>query len=171
MSGLPENMVAKKAIETIDLEDFFPAPGDVRGFDLKDMLFQGLVLKEKDFRAAVRDTDWSAYAGRVVHLHCSTDAIVPMWAFMLLAAQVEIAGGRAMVASSPAGAMEQVAVDAIQAMDVTPYEGKRVLVKGCGDLAKSSAVYVAITRVLAPVVRSLAYGEACSSVPIHKNAR
>lgn len=171
MSGLPENTVAKKAIETIDLEDFFPSRAQVTGFDLKDLLFKGLVLKEKDFRSAVRTTDWSAHADQVVHLYCSTDAIVPMWAYMLLTAQIESAGGRAVVADSAGAAMEQVAVEAIQAMDTAPYEGKRILVKGCGDLAKSSAVYVAITRRLGPIVRSLAYGEACSSVPIHKNPR
>lgn len=162
------NRVEKSGIITIDLEEFFPT-GDFAEFDLKDHLFQGLILREKDFREAIKNHDWSQYSGKTLLVYCSTDAIIPMWAYMLVAAAAaphvsDIFQGNA----NEYGHFAML--ENIRKLDVSPYMGKRVVLKGCGKRPIPAAAYVEMTRKLQPVVQSLMFGEPCSTVPVFKRS-
>lgn len=159
------NKVAESGIITLNLESFLP--NLVMPFDLKPFLFMELILKEKDFRAALLDHDWSQYRQAHVAIYCSADAIVPVWAYMLVAQylQPHVAS---LSMSEPEAAAVQLCLRNIEAMDVRPYVDQRVVIKGCGEIPIPDAAYSAITFKLRPVVKSLMYGEPCSTVPIFK---
>jgi hypothetical protein len=136
-------------------------------FDIKPFLFMEMILKEKDYRAALPLHDWQQYSGKHVAIQCSADAIVPVWAYMLAASHLEP------VASSVYFGTEQelkqsLIIGNINAIDKEEYRDKRVVIKGCGDIVIPEAAYVAITFHLRPVVKSLMYGEPCSTVPVYK---
>jgi hypothetical protein len=126
-----------------------------------------LILKEKDFRAALLAHDWSQYQQAHVAIYCSTDAIIPVWAYMLVAQylQPHVAS---LSMSTPEAAAVQLCLRNIETMDVQPYIDQRVVIKGCGEIPIPDAAYSAITFKLRPVVKSLMYGEPCSTVPIFK---
>ncbi len=163
------NRVAQSGLITINLEDYFP-PEEVVPFDLKDYLFKELLLKEKDFRAAVKAHDWSQYQDKVLAVFCSTDAIIPVWAYMLVT-----------VYATPyaAGIFQGTVEDyyrsayqrALGAIDPSNYEGERVIIKGCSDKPVPASAYVELTRRLRPHAKSIMYGEACSTVPLYKKPR
>ncbi len=160
------NRVANSSIITINLEDFFPS-GEIVSFDLKDYLFRELILREKDFREALKVHDWTQYEGKNLLVFCSTDAIIPVWAYMLVAVNAapyakEIFQGDA------DNFYKMTFLRAIDALDIPQYEGKRIVVKGCSDKPVPPAAYVEITRRLQPVVQSIMYGEPCSTVPLYK---
>lgn len=160
------NKVAESGIITLDLKDFYPAE-DLVVIDIKDYLFKGLILKEKEYRAALKETDWRPYAGKNIAFTNSTDAIIPMWAYMLLVSYLQP------VAKSIAFGNEKEVKQAwllenISRIDPGEYANKRVVIKGCGDLVLPEAAYIAITQKLRPVVRSLMFGEPCSTVPVYK---
>lgn len=160
------NRVANSSIITINLEDFFPA-GEVVAFDLKDYLFRELILREKDFREAIKAHDWAQYEGKNLLVFCSTDAIIPVWAYMLVA--VSAAPYAKEVFQGDADNFYKMTfLRAIDALDITQYEGKRIVVKGCSDKPVPPAAYVEITRLLQPVANSIMYGEPCSTVPLYK---
>jgi hypothetical protein len=160
------NRVAASGLINLNLEDLRPAV-PVTGLDIKDQLFMGLVLREKDFRAFVQACDWTQYAGQAVALYCSADAIVPTWAYMLLASR--LAGVAHCVAfAQPEVLAERLFLEALAAHDWAQYVGQRVVLKGCGEVPPS--LYVEATRRLTPVVRTLMFGEPCSTVPIYKAA-
>lgn len=166
MENVIVNKVAESAITTIDLEDFFPK-GETAVFDLKEYLFMGLILKEKDFRAALLALDWEQYRNKHVAITCSADAVIPMWAYMLVASNLqpvakEVAFGTADELTSA------ILLKNIQQVNGADYTDKRVVVKGCGDVAIPEKAYVAITAILRPYVKSIMYGEPCSTVPIFK---
>jgi len=160
------NKVAESGIVTLDLEAFYPK-GEIVVFDLKEYLFMGLILKEKDFRAALQTTDWTKYADKYVAITCTADAIIPMWANMLIASYLQP------VAKDIAFGNEQqlitnVIVKQLAQINTEEYEDKRVVVKGCGEISIPETAYVEITQKLRPVAKSIMYGEPCSTVPIYK---
>ena len=163
------NKVALSGIITINLEELYPQ-GERVLFDIKECLFQGLLLKEKDFRDFVKNEDWSKYRDQYVALICSTDAIVPTWAYMLLAIQLE-----PHVKKVVFGDLETIETvlynEILNKLDINDYKDARVVIKGCGNLPVPKAAYVEITRLLRPVAKSIMYGEACSMVPLYKQPK
>lgn len=160
------NKVAESGLITLDLELFYPKE-EILSFDLKDHLFMGLILKEKDFRASLQSTDWSVYAGKNVALFCSADAIIPLWAHMLVTSYLRPVA-KSVLSGTPEEARKQMFIDNIRAIDLAPFAGSRVVVKGCGDIQIGEYAFVEITSLLQPVVKSLMYGEPCSTVPVYK---
>ncbi len=161
------NKVAESGIVTLDLANYLPVYEDVVTFDIKPFLFREMILKEKDFRDAMKTHDWEQYKDKNVAIYCSADAIVPVWAYMLIAAYLQpFAAG--MYFGSAEELYKKLVTDAINTIDITEYTDKRVVLKGCGDKAVPEIAYVAATEKLRPVVKSLMYGEPCSTVPIYK---
>lgn len=163
------NRVANSGLITLNLEEFFPAE-EVMAFDLKDYLFMELILKEKDFRQALKAHDWTQYEGKNLAVFCSTDAIIPVWAYMLVAAYasphvVQIFQGNPETFYQVAF---QMALTRINGAD---YEQKRVVIKGCSNKPVPPSAYVELTRRLRPYAQSIMYGEPCSTVPIFKRPR
>lgn len=161
------NKVAESGLITIDLQQFIISDATIEIFDIKDYLFKELLLKEKDFRAAMLQLDWSKYQDKYVAVICSSDAIIPMWAYMLIANYLQnvaidfIFGDTALL-------KESVFIKQIESLNVDPYIDARIVVKGCGDNSINENGFLKITQKLKPVVRSLMYGEPCSTVPIYK---
>lgn len=163
------NKVANSGIITFNLEDYYH-DGERIVYDIKDNLFQGLALREKDFRAFVKEKDWSIYKDKNVAITCSVDAIVPTWAYMLLTSVLEPICNKVIFGSLDQ--LEQVLyLDAFSKIDWTEYENARVVIKGCGDKPVPVFAYAELTRLLKPYVRTLMYGEPCSTVPIYKKKR
>lgn len=162
------NRVAGSGLVTIDLEELYPA-GEIVPFDLKVYLFMEMILKEKDFREALKAHDWSIYTGKNLAVFCSADAIIPMWAYMLVASfAAPFAGDIAL--TTPEQFVETAFLKKIAAMDISVYEGKRIVVKGCSDKPVPPSAYLEMTRRLQPVARSIMFGEPCSTVPVYKKA-
>lgn len=163
---LIENKVANSGLITIDLETLRHAGKRVL-FDIKDWLFREMILKEKDLRDFVKNHDWSQYQSQNIAFYCSTDAIVPTWAYMLLASAVQPYANKYVF-----GNLEQLEIalynDAIAQLNPADYADKRIILKGCSQNELPIAAYVAMSNKLLPVVKSLMYGEACSNVPIYK---
>src|SRR4030095_1433118 len=160
------NRVAESNLVTIDLEKLYPTEEKL-AFDLKDYLFMGLVLKEKDFREALKKVRWENYNGKNVAVFCSADAIVPVWAYMLVGVYLAPVAKRYYFCHENE-LDDHIFQETISSLDVTEYQDKRLIIKGCGDKSISPSAYLAITRKLLPVARSLMYGEACSNVPLYK---
>ncbi|RYD87914.1 MAG: DUF2480 family protein [Sphingobacteriales bacterium] len=160
------NKVAASGLLTLDLEAYLPKEPIVV-FDLKEHLFMGLILKEKDFREALKAKDWSAFAGKHVAVLCSVDAIIPVWAYMLVTSYLQPVAGEVFVGSE-SELYKYLVLKNIDALAAADYEGQRVVVKGCGDVAIEPYAYAAITQKLLPVVKSVMYGEPCSTVPVYK---
>ena len=160
------NKVAESGLITLDLEVFYPK-GTIKTFDLKSYLFMELILKEKDFRAALQTTDWSVYQDAYVAITCSVDAIIPMWAYMLVASYLQPVA-KDVVFGDEQKLINNIFIKNLSSFDAAAYEDKRVVVKGCGDVAIPETAYVEITNRLRPFVKSIMYGEPCSTVPIFK---
>jgi Protein of unknown function (DUF2480) len=160
------NKVAESGLITLDLEEFYPKE-DIVAFDLKDYLFMGMILKEKDFRAALQGLTWGDYKEKHVALYCSAEAIIPLWAYMLVS--TNLSGiARKVFAGTQDEMRKQLFIEKIRAINADEYTDKRVVIKGCGDLEVGEFAYVEITNKLTPVVKSLMFGEACSAVPVYK---
>lgn len=163
------NKVAQSGIISIDLEEFYPA-GERILFDIKDLLFQELILKEKDFREFIKNEDWSKFKDKYVAITCSADAIVPTWAYMLLATQLEPFAKKVVFGNLEV--LETVLYDEILSkLNPNDYKDARVVIKGCGSMPVPIAAYVELTRILRPVAKSIMYGEPCSTVPLYKKAK
>lgn len=160
------NKVAESGIITLNLEEHYPK-GDIVVFDLKDHLFMGLILKEKDFRAALQATDWAQYQDKNVAVTCTADAIIPVWAYMLVASYLQPVA-KEIVFGDTANLVTAVLQKNIDAIDATCFADKRIVVKGCGDIKIPDSAYLAITAKLRPYAKSIMYGEPCSTVPIFK---
>ncbi len=160
------NRVAQSGLITLDLETFYPE-GEIIPFDLKDYLFMSLILKEKDFREALKTHDWAQYAGKNLAVFCSADAIIPMWAYMLVAASAA-PYARDVFQGTPEQYVEAAFLKKLAALDLSPYEGKRLVIKGCSDKPVPPSAYVEITRRLQPIALSIMFGEPCSTVPVYK---
>lgn len=163
------NRVANSSLTTIDLEVFYPT-GEIVPFDLKDYLFMGLILKEKDFRDALAAHDWSQYDGKNVAVFCSADAIIPMWAYMLVATYAA-PHARDIAQTTPDLYVETAFQKQLAALDLQAYEGKRLVIKGCSDKPVPPSAYLEITRRLQPIALSILFGEPCSTVPVYKKAK
>jgi hypothetical protein len=163
------NRVANSGLLTLDLEDFYPA-GEVVSFDLKDYLFMGLILKEKDFREALKNHDWSQYEGKNLAVFCSADAIIPMWAYMLVAASAA-PFARDIVQATPEQFVDMAFQKAIAQLDLSTYTNQRIVVKGCSDKPVPPSAYLEVTRRLQPVALSVMFGEPCSTVPVYKRSK
>ncbi len=163
------NRVATSGLVTIDLEEFYPA-GEIVAFDLKNYLFMELILKEKDFREALKNHDWAQYTGKNLAVYCSADAIIPMWAYMLVA--VHAAPYATDIAQCPPEAFAETAfLKKLATLDLSGYEGKRLVVKGCSDQPVPPAAYLDLTRRLQPIALSILFGEPCSTVPVYKKGK
>ncbi|GAA4311877.1 DUF2480 family protein [Nibribacter koreensis] len=163
------NRVANSGLVTINLEELLH-PGERVVYDIKDNLFHGLMLREKDFRAFVKEHDWSQYAGKNVAIICSTDAIVPTWAYMLLASKLQPFVNRYVFGDLDA--LEQALFqDAIASIDIEQYQDAKLVIKGCGHIPVPTYAYVEIMQKLLPVASSIMYGEPCSTVPIYKKPK
>ena len=163
------NKVAESSILTLNLEEYFPKE-EIVLFDLKEYLFMGLILKEKDFRETLKAMDWEQYRDRHVALTCSADAIIPVWAYMLVAA-----GLQPVAASVTMGDEKEVHkklyLEHLSTIPVNDYADQRVVIKGCGETPIPDYVYMELTRILRPVVKSIMYGEPCSTVPVFKKEK
>ncbi|NCI48315.1 DUF2480 family protein [Sediminibacterium roseum] len=166
MSEALVNKVAESGLISFDLEEYYPK-GEIRTFDLKDYLFMGLILKEKDFRAALLAIDWETYRDANVALTCSADAIIPMWAYMLVASYLQPVA-KTVVFGDEQKLISTLLLKNLDAVNGEEYTDKRVVVKGCGDLSIPETAYVEITNKLRPFAKSIMYGEPCSTVPIFK---
>ncbi|MES2064089.1 MAG: DUF2480 family protein [Bacteroidota bacterium] len=160
------NKVAQSGLVTLDPAQFY-APGERVVYDIKDNLFHGLMLREKDFREFVKTHNWAQYQDKNVAITCTADAIVPAWAYMLLANR--LAPYARQVVFGDAEILETVLfVKEVAALDVEQYRDQRVVIKGCGDIPVPVSAYVELTQKLTPVAKSLMFGEPCSTVPIYK---
>jgi len=160
------NKVVSSGLITFNLEDYFHK-GERLVYDIKDNLFHGLILKEQDFRAFIKEHDWQQYSGKNVAITCSADAIVPTWAYMLLANRMKPYANEVVFGSLET--LETILYTrALTSVDVNKFAGERVVIKGCADLEVPVSAYVEITALLTPVVKSIMYGEPCSTVPIYK---
>ena len=166
MSGEIVNKVANSALITIDLTDYAPKE-TIAILDVKDFLFEGIILKEKDFRNTLKEFDFSVYTDKIVALYCSSDAIVPMWAFMLLTSYLNNSASKIHFGTKEE-VFQKIFSDNIDAIDATEFENKKVIVKGCGQVPLTETLYIAITKKLQNTVSSLMFGEACSAVPVFK---
>lgn len=162
------NKVSQSGLLTINLEEMYDdAPRKL--IDIKEQLYMGLMLKEKEFREFIKANDWEIYRGSLVSVICSSDAIVPTWAYMLIANKLS-GVAKEFVFGSPAELESLLYVKKIDALDLAEYEGQRVVIKGCSDKPVPVSAYVYLTAKLTPVVKSIMYGEPCSTVPVYKKA-
>ncbi len=160
------NRVAKSVLVTIDLEEYYPS-GERILFDIKDWLYEGLVLREKEFRTLIDAHDWSIYKNQYIALHCTSNAIIPGWAYMLIRLQLS-------------GIAKQVVVGNLETLETTLYQkiianleldycaNKPVIIKGCSNKPVPQNAYLFLIDKLYPIAKSILYGEACSSVPLYK---
>ncbi|MEN9962949.1 MAG: hypothetical protein RL582_44 [Bacteroidota bacterium] len=169
MEEIIKNKVAESGIITVNLEDFFPAE-EVVLFDIKDYLFMGMILKEKDFRQAIKDLDLTLYQKKLVGVTCSVDAIVPVWAYMLIASALSSVSFDVVMGANEIEIRKKIQLRNIRKIETQHFTDKRVVIKGCGEEAVSEEAYLEITNVLKPVVKSLMYGEPCSTVPVFKKS-
>jgi hypothetical protein len=160
------NRVSNSSLVTFDLEAFYVA-GERVLLDIKDQLFQGLILREKDFREFIRSQDWSGYKGKYVAIVCSADAVVPTWAYMLLSIALQPFANEIVF-----GSLQQLEIELfkkqLQQVDWNEYKGAKVVVKGCSKVDVPVALYVDVAAKLRPVAASIMFGEPCSTVPIFK---
>ena len=163
------NRVAASSLVTINLEDYFPAD-EVLVFDLKDYLFREMILREKDFRQALKAHNWSTYADKHVVVTCSADAIVPVWAFMLVAAYATPVA-KSVFQGTETAFYEHFYRKTLAETDFSHCTDRPVVIKGCSNRPVPVAAYVALTQVLQSVARSVMYGEPCSTVPVWKRGR
>jgi Protein of unknown function (DUF2480) len=163
------NRVAQSGLVTINLEQFFPK-GEIAHFDLKGFLFMELILKEKDFREALKIHDWTQYEGKNLLVYCSADAIIPVWAYMLVATYAE-PFALDIFQGDEENFYKAYYFNSIAQLDASEYEGQRIVIKGCSDLPVPPAAYLELTKKLRPLAQSIMYGEPCSTVPIFKKAK
>lgn len=163
------NKVSQSGLITIDLEEYY-SPGERVLFDIRNFLYQGLILREKEFREFIKNKDWAEYKDKYVCLICSADAIVPTWAYMLLASHLEPFAKKVVF-----GDLETLETllynEVLSKINPDDYKDARIVVKGCGKLPVPKSAYVEIMRILRPVAKSIMYGEPCSTVPLYKKTK
>lgn len=168
MSEAIVNKVANSGLITLNLEEYLPKEEAVV-FDLKDHLFMGLILKEKDFRQALKTTDWAIYQAKNVAITCSADAIIPLWAYMLVTSYLQPIAKNIYVGTAEE-MHKHLFLQNIKTITAADFKDQRIVVKGCGDIPVGAFAYAEITKLLLPHVKSIMYGEPCSTVPIFKKA-
>lgn len=160
------NRVASSELITLDPADFYPKE-EILLFDLKPFLFRELVLREKEFRAAISGLDIEPYGKKIIALTCTNDAIIPVWAYMLAVTRLQPVA-REIFLGNEGAVRKELFLRNIRQLDITAMDNRRVVIKGCGDIDLDEAAYVEITKKLLPVAKSIMYGEPCSTVPIYK---
>jgi hypothetical protein len=163
------NRVANSGLITLNLEDHYPKQ-EIHEFDIKDYLFQGLLLREKDFRAALKEHDWSKYDGTTLLIYCSSDAIIPVWAYMLVASYAKKAAAEP-YQGDKLSFLREYFNKQIASIDVSQYAEKRIVIKGCSNKPVPPSAYASLTAVLQDYAQSIMYGEPCSTVPVFKRPR
>ena len=163
------NKVAESGIITLDLEQYLPKE-EIVLFDLKDYLFMGLILKEKEFRQALKELDADVYKNKIAAITCSADAVIPMWAYMLTASLLQPVAKEVVFGNEETARKLQL-LKSIDDIDETTFEDKRVVIKGCGEAPIPEEAYIAATKKLRPVAKSIMYGEPCSTVPVFKREK
>ncbi len=166
MSIQINNKVADSGIISVDLATFLPN-NEIVVFDIKPYLFMELILKEKEFRASLNTIDWNFYQDKIVGIFCSTDAIIPMWANMLIVSNLQPVA-KAVYFGDADKVREQLILEKITTLNAGDYQDQRVVIKGCGETPIHESAYVAITQKLRPAVKSIMFGEPCSTVPVYK---
>jgi hypothetical protein len=163
------NRVSDSGLVTIKLEEFYPEL-PIKEFDLKDYLFRGLILKELDFRKSLKEHDWQQYQECYLTVFCSTDAIIPTWAYMLVASYAS-----GIATDIGFGNTEEFVRNyfhkALSKIDPSSYQNAKLVIKGCSDKPVPASAYLEITHLLKPFVSSIMYGEPCSTVPVYKKPR
>jgi hypothetical protein len=160
------NKVAESGLITIDPADYYPKE-DVKTFDLKDFLYMGMILKEKEFRQSLKDLDWEQYRDKNVAVTCTADAIIPVWAWMVVATYLQPVA-REILVGNENELHKLIFLKNLSQINVNEFADKRIVVKGCGDTPIGEFVYMELTRLLQPVAKSIMYGEPCSTVPVYK---
>ncbi|MBS1588007.1 MAG: DUF2480 family protein [Bacteroidetes bacterium] len=161
------NKVAESGIITLDLSQYIPKDEKIGAFDLKPFLFKEMILREKDFRAALLNFDWQQYSEKQVAIFCSVDAIIPIWAYMLVASYLQPVSTSVFLGTTDLLKKEKL-LENLRQIETQQFLDKRVVIKGCGEISIPDEAYVEITAKLRPFVKSLMYGEPCSTVPIFK---
>lgn len=160
------NRVKESGIISMDLAEFKPST-PVVGIDLKDQLWKGIALKEKEFRSWISEHDWSQYNGKAVYVYCSTDAIIPTWAFMLVGSKLSTEG-----INYEIGDREQLEKELIKEkiseLELEEFKDGRIIIKGCSDISDPAFAMTELLKKLQPVAKSIMYGEPCSAVPVFK---
>jgi len=166
MEGEIVNKVANSALMVFDMEDLYPSNPRME-LDISKWLYEGFILREKEFRAALKDHDWSVFSDAYVALYCATDAILPAWAFMLVTSYLQPIAKQVFLGDRKhlESALFQ---DLLQQVDYSEYDGKATIVKGCSKHGIPEEAYVLATQKLMKHARSVMFGEACSAVPIFK---
>jgi hypothetical protein len=160
------NKVTSSTLVQLDLENYYPKE-DIVVFDIKPHLFMELILKEKDFREALQNNNWSLYHNKLVAVTCTADAIIPSWAYMLVASYLEPVA-KEIIFGDEQSALKELFIQNIRRINIEEFRDQRVVVKGCGDLNIGEYAYLEIIKRLRPVAKSIMYGEPCSTVPIYK---
>ena len=166
MSETFVNKVAESGIISLNLEDYYPRES-VQVFDMKDYLFMGLILKEKDFRESLKTIDLASYENKIVALTCSADAVIPIWAYMLVSSVLQPVAAH-IIFGTEEEATKAILLKNISVLNVAEFKEQRVVIKGCGELPITESAYIEITKLLRPVAKSIMYGEPCSTVPVYK---
>lgn len=169
MSEVFINKVSESGIVTIDLETYFPKE-QIMVFDIKQYLFMELILKEKDFRQALKELDTEPYKNKITAITCSADAIIPMWAYMLIASELQPVA-KIVILGNEEEARKKILIKNIQQINIEEFIDKRIVIKGCGETAIPEEAYLEITNLLRPVAKSIMFGEPCSTVPVYKKAK
>ena len=169
MSEVFINKVSESGIVTIDLETYFPKE-QIMVFDIKQYLFMELILKEKDFRQALKELDTEPYKNKITAITCSADAIIPMWAYMLIASELQPVA-KIVILGSEEEARKKILIKNIQQINIEEFIDKRIVIKGCSEIAIPEEAYLEITNLLRPVAKSIMFGEPCSTVPVYKKAK
>ncbi len=163
------NRVANSKLVTINLEDFYQE-GPRFEVDLKNWLVEGFILREKEFRAELKSHDWSVYKDAYVALHCSTDAIVPAWAYMLISSHLSQFAKKIIYGNLET--LESILyAEVLQSFDASEFKNKPIIIKGCSNKPVPQNAYLLLQQKLQPEVKSIMFGEACSAVPLYKQSR
>lgn len=166
MSDPPVNKVAESGLITLDPEQYYPRE-EAAAFDMKEFLFKELILKEKDFREALKNFDWEKFRSKNVAVFCSADAIIPVWAYMLAMSYLQPVA-KEIVMGDEKELHKRIFLKNLSHINVNDFANKRIVIKGCGETPIENFVYAEITKMLRPVAKSIMYGEPCSTVPIYK---
>ncbi len=163
------NRVTASTLVSIDLEEFH-TPGERVLLDIKDLLFEGIILKEKDFRDFIKTHDWSRYTGKLVAITCTVDAVIPTWAYMLLTIALRPFAAKVFFGSS-SELESYLFQETLAGINWEQYRGAKVVIKGCSKLEVPTSAYVMVSSYLQPIVASMMYGEPCSTVPLYKKTK
>jgi hypothetical protein len=161
------NKVAESGLVTVDLEKYLPKKESIIVFDLKDFLFMGMILKEKDFREALKKHDWEQFRDKYVAITCTADAIIPVWAYMLVTTYLQPIAKESMLGTEKE-LYKSIFLKNISSTNTSEFKDSRIVLKGCGETPIDDFAYAEATRILLPVAKSIMYGEPCSTVPVFK---